>query len=95
MMFSTFPVLIVPDESDTATGDKVSGSKDPRLKEVHLKIPDRQAATDSGSETEVTYNSTCEPIQVTSNYSVALPPRKNKQLSSDRDKRSKKECIVM
>lgn len=88
-------IIFISDESDTATGNKERKLKDLRLKEVHLKIPEQQVPTDSGSETEVTYSSACEPVQVTSNYSVTLPSSEKKKLPNSKEKRCKKECIVM
>lgn len=91
--YSTNRIFAISDESDTATGEKNNfKNKNGELAEVRLKVPDRTNLSESGSDTEVMYSSTSEPYRISSDERTSsLPPKKwdNKQ------KRNKKECIVM
>ncbi|XP_065222209.1 F-actin-monooxygenase Mical isoform X2 [Planococcus citri] len=45
--------ITIDEESDTATGEEEAKVREMRMKGVRLKVPERQNASDSGSDTEV------------------------------------------
>lgn len=90
------PHLFTDEDSDTATGEEEAKVREMRMKEVRLEVPERQNASDSGSDTEVKYSTTVESPQLSSDSVSFSSVKCNIKPSNDKRKnRSKKECIVM